>query len=161
MESSSGYEQELQNYIDSEKAAVKLAFYVGELLYDKGIELVLFRNHLLDITNSEIINLHNYAEKVVGKIIFIYTTSALAEELFSMELAPAKIDIGRLAYELVQEGANFESKRAFLSDKLSGALEASAAPIEPRDVILYGFGRIGRLAARELIKQAGKVNNYD
>jgi len=26
----------------------------------------------------------------------------------------------------------------------------------PRDVVLYGFGRIGRLAARELIKQAGK-----
>ena len=26
----------------------------------------------------------------------------------------------------------------------------------PKDVILYGFGRIGRLAARELIKQAGK-----
>ena len=25
-----------------------------------------------------------------------------------------------------------------------------------KDVILYGFGRIGRLAARELIKQAGK-----
>ncbi len=156
MESSSGYEQELQNYIDSEKAAVKLAFYVGELLYNKGIELVLFRNHLLDTTNSEIINLHNYAEKVVGKKIFITTTSALAEEIFAMELAPAKIDIGRLAYEWVQEGANFESKRAFLTDKLSGALQASAAPIEPRDVVLYGFGRIGRLAARELIKQAGK-----
>ena len=40
MESSVGYEKELQNYIDNEKAAVKLANYVGELLYNKGIELV-------------------------------------------------------------------------------------------------------------------------
>jgi len=71
MEASVGYEKELQNYIDNEKAAVKLANYVGELLYNKGIELVLFRNHLLDTTNSEIINLHDYAEKVVGKKIFI------------------------------------------------------------------------------------------
>ena len=66
MEASSGYEQELQNYIKNEKAAVKLANFVGELLYNKGIELVLFRNHLLDTTNSEIINLHDYAEKVIS-----------------------------------------------------------------------------------------------
>ena len=70
MESAVGYEKELQSYIDNEKAAVKLANYVGELLYTKGVELVLFRNHLLDITTSEIINLHDYAEKVVGKKIW-------------------------------------------------------------------------------------------
>ncbi len=118
--------------------------------------MVLFRNHLLDTTNSEIINLHNYAEKVVGKKIFISTTSALAEELFAMNLAPAKIDIGRLAYEWVQEGANFETKSGFLTHKLADLIDSNAAVIEPRDVVLYGFGRIGRLAARELIKQAGK-----
>ena len=59
MESTVGYEQELQNYIDNEKAAVKLANFVGEWLYTKGVELVLFRNHLLDITTSEVINLHD------------------------------------------------------------------------------------------------------
>ncbi|MDG1914829.1 MAG: glyceraldehyde-3-phosphate dehydrogenase [Crocinitomix sp.] len=156
MEASVGYEKELQNYIDNEKAAVKLANYVGELLFNKGIELVLFRNHLLDTTNSEIINLHDYAENVVGKKIFITTTAALAEEIFSMDLAPAKIDIGRLAYEWIQEGSNFDSKKDFLSNKLTDLFEDSDNKIEPRDVVLYGFGRIGRLAARELIKQAGK-----
>jgi glyceraldehyde 3-phosphate dehydrogenase len=116
MEASVGYEKELQNYIDNEKAAVKLANYVGELLYNKGIELVLFRNHLLNTTNSEIINLHDYAENVVGKKIFITTTASLAEELFSMDLAPAKIDIGRLTYEWIQEGDQFETKKDFLSN---------------------------------------------
>ncbi|WP_070137015.1 glyceraldehyde-3-phosphate dehydrogenase [Crocinitomix algicola] len=156
MESSVGYEKELQNYIDNEKAAVKLANYVGELLYEKGIELVLFRNHLTDTTNSEIINLHEYAEKVVGKKIFISTTAALAEALFDLELAPAKIDIGRLAHEWVQEGDKFNSKKDFLSNKLADLLGNTDHKFEPRDVVLYGFGRIGRLAARELIKQAGK-----
>ena len=28
--------------------------------------------------------------------------------------------------------------------------------MQPKDVVLYGFGRIGRIAARELITQAGK-----
>lgn len=156
MESSVGYEKELQNYIDNEKAAVKLANYVGELLYDKGIELVLFRNHLLDITNSEIINLHDYAEKVVGKKIDIKATSALAQELFGMNVPPAKIDIGKLAYEWIQEGSTYGSQREFLDNKLGSLVSSNDNQIEPRDVVLYGFGRIGRLAARELIKQAGK-----
>ena len=119
MESTVGYEQELQNYIDNEKAAVKLANFVGELLYTKGVELVLFRNHLLDITTSEVINLHDYAEKVVGKKIFISTTAQLAEEIFNLELAPTKIDIGRLAHEWILEGDNFSSKAEFLNNKLS------------------------------------------
>ena len=156
MESTVGYEKELQSYIDNEKAAVKLANYVGELLYSKGVELVLFRNHLLDITTSEIINLHGYAEKVVGKKIFITTTAHLAEVLYSMELSPAKIDIGRLAYEWIQEGDKFASKTDFLKAKLGSLVDNRDFNIEPRDVVLYGFGRIGRLAARELIKQAGK-----
>ena len=156
METSVGYEKELDNYVKNERAAVKLARYVGELLYEKGIELVLFRNHLVDITTSEIINLHNYAEKVVGKKIYITTTSALAEEIYNLDLAPAKIDIGKLAYEWIKESDNYNSKSDFLNDKLKGFDKSGDNNIEPRDVVLYGFGRIGRLAARELIKQAGK-----
>ena len=156
MESAVGYEKELQNYIDSEKAAINLANYVGKLLYDKGIELVLFRNHLTNISTSEIINLHDYAEKTVGKKIFITTTSALAEELFNLDIPAAKIDIGKLAHEWIQEGDNYDTKGNFLTDKLSEIIDAGAHTFEPRDVVLYGFGRIGRLAARELIIQAGK-----
>jgi glyceraldehyde 3-phosphate dehydrogenase len=156
MGTSVGYEKELDNYVSNERSAVKLARYVGELIYDQGIELVLFRNHLVDITTSEIINLHNYAEKVVGKQIYISTTSELAEEIFNLNLAPAKIDIGKLAYEWIQEGNNFTSKTEFLKNKLGAMMNGGDQNIEPRDVVLYGFGRIGRLAARELIKQAGK-----
>jgi len=156
MESAVGYEKELQNYVDKEKAAVKLASKVGELLYEKGIELVLFRNHLVDTTTTEILKLHDYAEKVVGKKIYTKTTSALAEEMCKMDLPAAKIDIGKLAYEWIHENENFDSKAAFLESKFSGFFSDDSHQFEPRDVVLYGFGRIGRLAARELIKQAGK-----
>jgi len=151
-----GYEKELQNYLGDEKAAVQLSRYVGELLFDKGIELVLFRNHLVDVTISEVINLHNYAENVVGKKIFVTTTAALAKEIFGLDLSPAKIDIGKLAYEWIQEGDAFSSKEDFLRKKLGGMVDNGDFNLEPRDVVLYGFGRIGRLAARELVKQAGK-----
>lgn len=156
MESIVGYEKELNAHIKRERAAVVLASKTGELLYDKGIELVLFRNHLLDVTVSEILNLHEYARKVVNKPIDIFTTSELAEELYKMDISPAKIDIGKLASEWLAEQAKYASKADFLADKLKGFDSNASGEIEPRDVVLYGFGRIGRLAARELIKQAGK-----
>ncbi len=156
MESVIGYEKELKSHIERERAAVKLQSKVGELLYDKGVELVLFRHHLTDVTISEILNLHEYAGKVVNKPIDVFTTSELAEEILAMSLTSAKLDIGKLASEWLAEKENYSSKSSFLSSKIGSLNSGSENGTEPRDVILYGFGRIGRLAARELIKQAGK-----
>lgn len=156
METAVGYEKELKSYVEKERAAVKLASKVGELLYDKGIELVLFRNHLLDTTTSEILNLHDYANKVVHKPIDVETTAELAEALLNLNMVPAKLDIGKLASEWITEGTAFASKTDFLRSKLGKFETTGGDGFQPRDVVLYGFGRIGRLAARELVKQAGK-----
>ena len=156
MEASFGYESELKQHVERERAAVKLSSKVGELMYEKGIELVLFRNHLTDVTISEILNLHEYAKTVVNKSIDVFTTSQLAEVLMTLDLAPAKLDIGKLAYEWIESNGAYASQEDFLSEKLADFVAGKAQSIEPRDVVLYGFGRIGRLAARELIKQAGK-----
>jgi glyceraldehyde 3-phosphate dehydrogenase len=156
MENGQGYELELKSHIERERAAVKLQSKVGELLYEKGIELVLFRNHLTDVTISEILNLHEYAKQVVNKPIDVFTTSELAAEISTMDIVPSKLDIGKLASEWLHEQASYAFKKDFLNKKLGGFSSASSEAVEPRDVVLYGFGRIGRLAARELIKQAGK-----
>lgn len=151
-----GYETELNEYIKRESAVSKLVHNIGRLLYDKGIELVLFRNHMVDRSISEILNLHDYAEKIVHKPIDPYTTSELAEEIYNLPIKPSKLDIGKLANEWLTEG-NGQSKSDFLKNKLGFCMEGATGPeVEPKDVVLYGFGRIGRLAARELIKQAGK-----
>ena len=120
-----GYETELKTHVARERAAVKLTSKVGQLLYDKGIELVLFRNHLTDISVSEILNLHEYARNVVNKPIDIFTTSELAEEILKLDLAPSKLDIGKLASEWLAEEAKYASKADFLNDKLSGIGQAT------------------------------------
>ena len=142
-------------HIKKERAAVKLQSKVGQLLYDKGIELVLFRQSLIDVTISEILNLHEYAGEVVNKPIDVFTTSDLADIILSSYIVPSKLDIGKLASEWIVEQDAYSSKADFLTFKLKN-LKDSSSEISPRDVVLYGFGRIGRLAARELIKQAGK-----
>jgi glyceraldehyde 3-phosphate dehydrogenase len=156
METAIGYEKGLKSHIEQERAAVKLQSKVGELLYDKGIELVLFRHHLIDVTISEILNLHEYAGQVVNKPIDVFTTSELAEIITTLEIPASKLDIGKLASEWLAELGQHASKTEFLNGKLGDLKRNGDSEIEPRDVVLYGFGRIGRLAARELIKQAGK-----
>ncbi|MFM7682690.1 MAG: glyceraldehyde-3-phosphate dehydrogenase [Bacteroidota bacterium] len=156
METAIGYEKELKSHIEQERAAVKLQSKVGELLYDKGIELVLFRHHLTDVTISEILNLHEYAGQVVNKPIDVFTTSELAELITTLDIPASKLDIGKLASEWLAENGKYASKTDFLNNRLGSLKGDGNNEIEPRDVVLYGFGRIGRLAARELIKQAGK-----
>jgi glyceraldehyde 3-phosphate dehydrogenase len=150
------YDDEFKNYLDQEKAAEELLSSIGRLLYDKSVELVLFRNHLVDRSVSELLNLHKYAIEVVKKSISIYDTSEIANELLKMDLSPSKLDLGLLASQWQEEGKNFQSKSDFLNNKLAKFIGQSSNELIPRDVVLYGFGRIGRLCARELVKQAGK-----
>jgi len=154
LEKKATYEAGLKDYVDREKSAVDLLNSVGQLMFGHGVELVLFRNHLLDINTSEVIKLFNYADTVVHKPLNIAATADLARAMLSLGLAPSKIDIGRLSHEFTLAGK--VSATDFLKDKLKDFIGLDKHKFHPQDVVLYGFGRIGRVAARELIKQAGK-----
>jgi glyceraldehyde 3-phosphate dehydrogenase len=148
------YETQLVDWIEQEKAAIELIGIIGHLWFEKSVELVIFRNQLIDRSASEIMNLHQYANDVVKKPIDINVTLQLARELTKLDLVPSRIDIGKLSAELSQEKK--DDPRAFLISKLGNFIGHDKFQLNPKDVVLYGFGRIGRLAARELISQAGK-----
>ena len=150
----SSYDHQLKNWINKEKLGVDLLNSVGTLMYDKGIELVLFRNQLLEIGVSELMNLFSYANKVVGRKTDIEIATIFANKMLSMNLAPSKIDIGLLVAEYIESSS--DNMEVFLENKLDHIINPKNQINKAKDVILYGFGRIGRLTARELIKQAGK-----
>ncbi len=149
------YQIQLNDWIKQEKAAIDLINAVGKLWFEKSIELILFRNQLFDKSASEIMNLHLYAKNIVKKPISVYETVAISNEILNSKVGAGRIDVGKLAFEWDQEKLNYTSLTDFINDKLKGMLGVPN-PVVPKDVILYGFGRIGRLAARELIAQAGK-----
>jgi glyceraldehyde 3-phosphate dehydrogenase len=150
------YENQLNDYVNNEKSAVSLISSIGYLMYEKSIELVLFRNPLVDKGISEVLKLHKKARSISSIPVNINDTSALAAEIIKLNIAPSKLDIGKLAHEWSLEKDNFDTQADFLNNKLASFANTDDHNITPKDVILYGFGRIGRLAARELIKQAGK-----
>ncbi len=153
----SSYDELVQHRIAHEKLATQFIKAINDLWYDKGIEMVLFRNQLIDKRASEILSLHHYAGKIVGKPISIDATTALLETMLTLDLCPARIDIGRLASEWIESGNQPGSEMTFLQNKLAVFIGPdNMISITPKDVVLYGFGRIGRLLARELIAQEGR-----
>jgi glyceraldehyde 3-phosphate dehydrogenase len=150
------YEKELTFQADRRRATVEFIKNVSDLWYDKSIELVIFRNQLIDRNVSEILNLHEYAGQFVQKPISIFDTVEIAQAIAKIDLPPSKIDIGKLTYEYHLEENKHANVTSFVVDKLKDAKDSSG--ITPKDVVLYGFGRIGRLLARELMTRTGRGN---
>jgi len=149
------YEGELNNWISNEKLALELLNIGSHLQLEKSIELVLFRRKVFDKKISSIINDHDYAQKFSGLPITLALTTELIRSVAKLNLAPSRIDLGRLATEWLNEGKNFKGHDDFVAAKLKDFIGAEKKVLIPRDVVLYGFGRIGRLAARILIEHAG------
>ena len=60
------YEQEVSLQAKTRRATVEFINIVNHLWYDKSIELVLFRNPLIDKRAGEVLNLINYAKEFVA-----------------------------------------------------------------------------------------------
>ncbi|MDF4202742.1 glyceraldehyde-3-phosphate dehydrogenase [Maribacter sp. SA7] len=150
------FEKELAFQADRRKATTEFIKIVSDLWYDKSIEIVLFKNQVIDKNVSDIIHLHEYAGEFVQKPISIFDSVEILRSISDMSLPPSKLDIGKLTYEYHSDTNILNNVKSFVIDKLKSAQDFKS--IEPKDVVLYGFGRIGRLVARELMSKTGKGN---
>ncbi|WP_232297662.1 glyceraldehyde-3-phosphate dehydrogenase [Corynebacterium jeddahense] len=102
---------------------------------------------LVGVTDIDIIKAHRYARRIDEQELPLDETLPILRELVDMDLGTASIDLGRLAADFRTEGGEL---RPFLERELADVIGTSSE-LEARDVVLYGFGRIGRLLARILI----------
>jgi glyceraldehyde 3-phosphate dehydrogenase len=144
------------SWIEKKRSATELNFLIGELMYKKGVELILFRNSLNEVSISELLSLHAYAREFVGEPIHIETSTSIAKEMLNMSLELSKIDIGKLNGEWVRRQNDYKSISDFLNEELNSLKTGPDMDWQsPVDVVLYGFGRIGRLCARAIIDMTG------
>ncbi|MCB9032995.1 MAG: glyceraldehyde-3-phosphate dehydrogenase [Chitinophagales bacterium] len=144
------------NWVSNEKKAIQLLQIAGELWLEQNVELVIFRRTLVDSRTSEVLNNHEYASKYIKSPVTVDTTLCIAEAIAQLDLSPTRIDLGRLAKEWLEEKDNFNNDcLSFVKSKLSQSIGKEKRVLEPKPVVLFGFGRIGRLVARELISQQG------
>lgn len=147
---------EFQTWIEKEKKTLELMAIVGHLWLERSIELVLFRKTLVDIASSELLAIHQHAREISNKDISIFDTLEIAKAIKSSNSAPSRIDIGTLAAQWTDSHYQYATVYDFVMRRLAAHIGKDKHSIEPKDIVLYGFGRIGRLIAREIITQTGK-----
>ena len=142
----------MSNWTSKEKSALELINVAGTLWLDKNIELVILRRNIADARYTEVLNNKEFAKGHLNLPISIELFVAIAKAITHLELAPTRIDLATLATQYLNENAT--DINAFVVEKLK-EYGKEKRTIKPIDVVLFGFGRIGRLAARELIQQYG------
>lgn len=151
--SNQNYEFSLNKWIEEEKIAIEFINVLTKLFYDKSIELTYFRTQLFDRSASIVLHRHSYSERLISKQLDIKVSLDLAIAIYSLKIPPTKIDIGKLNMEFTDINNEVKDPKEFVKLKLGDFINKKPAYNKPVDVVLYGFGRIGRLVARELIIQ--------
>ncbi|WP_067541742.1 glyceraldehyde-3-phosphate dehydrogenase [Nocardia crassostreae] len=144
-----------------EASAEAMIPIIGRLYREKGVTILLHSRSLVNKSVISILRTHRFARQIEGEELSIEETLPFLEALTQLDLGPSKIDLGRLvmAYRTDADGRSIpEFTAAVLADVTDGN---KAEPQGPRDVVLYGFGRIGRLVARLLIEKTGSGNGLN
>jgi len=134
-----------------EELAERMIPHIGALHRDRGVVTSIHGHRLVGLSATGILAAHQRAQSVGHERIDVADSLAVVEALRAIAPAPASIDVARLISSR-PAGADLESH---LRDQLTAVLGAPREDAEDRDVVLYGFGRIGRLLARILISHAG------
>ncbi|QOL25010.1 glyceraldehyde-3-phosphate dehydrogenase [Thalassotalea sp. LPB0316] len=128
---------------------------IGQLYRNKGIEISVYGRPLVTATPIDIIKAHKSVALHEESKLRLRESFPFVEALNKMSLAPARIDVGKLAYNYLFKGdANGLSIEQYLEKELAD-IQKSSDDNGAQDVVLYGFGRIGRLLARLLIEREG------
>lgn len=128
---------------------------IGRLFRDKNVVVIMYGRPLFEKSPIDILREHRWVRKIEESTLSIRDSFPLLQQLTKMELRPCRIDLGKLAVKWVRMGRPPELGE-FLQEQLQGIEDLSEHVIErPQDIVLYGFGRIGRLLARLLIERAG------
>lgn len=128
---------------------------IGQLNRERNVGLYMYGRSLVNRSVIDIMKAHRRVRQVEHNELSEFETWPLIKELAKLNLGPSHIDIGKLAVKYMESGDGV-SAEDFLRSELSAAVGMEHKPLpQPQDVVLYGFGRIGRLLARLLIEKTG------
>ena len=132
-------------------------------LYRHGIHVMIYGQSLVNKSAVNIMHAHRFVRQIEGNEFSELESFPLLERLSKMNLPDCEIDIGELAIRCPffnDLKSNPDSIDNFLNEQISFKGININRPKKPQDIVLYGFGRIGRLMARMLIQTTGPGNYY-
>ncbi|MGQ4275883.1 glyceraldehyde-3-phosphate dehydrogenase [Pseudidiomarina sp. E22-M8] len=148
----------LQSWQERQEYAELMQPFIGRLYRNYGVEILVYGRSLLNVDTINIIKAHRLIRRHEGIKLRLRESFPFIEALSKMKLAPARVDLGKLAFNYLHKdagkGASIEE---YLHRELVDIVD-KVDEIPAQDVVLYGFGRIGRLLARLLIERNGSNN---
>ncbi|MFE4195275.1 glyceraldehyde-3-phosphate dehydrogenase [Paenarthrobacter sp. NPDC056912] len=145
----------LDKWMGREALAEAMIPVIGRLYRENNVVTSIHGRSLINKSTMNILKAHRFARRMSNTELLLEETAPLLNALSELELGAAAIDIARLTEKFRAEG-NGASLDDFLRDELAEIVGKRGADNRTStDVVLYGFGRIGRLLARILIEKAG------
>ncbi len=128
-------------------------------LYRRNVVIYI---HGVPLYNQSVIDLmkaHRFVRQIEHNEMSEFETHPILEILSHLELSPAHIDIGRLTSNYMgdSEGLAMQDYVEHYCRELLG--NKDDVRHSPTDVVIYGFGRIGRLVMRLLVEKIGGGQN--
>ncbi|MFE4950135.1 glyceraldehyde-3-phosphate dehydrogenase [Leifsonia sp. NPDC056665] len=148
------FESHRAAWVAREVQAEQLIPLIGRLYRDHGVVTSIHGHRLINLSATGVIAVHDRARELGHEELTLQETATVLTALLGIAPAPASIDVARLAMSV--RGLDDAHVEARVRAELDNAHSTYAAG--PTDVVLYGFGRIGRLLARILINHAGNGN---
>ncbi|MFE4693111.1 glyceraldehyde-3-phosphate dehydrogenase [Streptomyces sp. NPDC056749] len=151
-------EDSFTNWKTREEIAESMIPIIGKLHRERDVTILLHSRSLVNKSVVSILKTHRFARQIAGAELSVTETLPFLHALTALDLGPSQIDLGILAaaYRSDDRGLSVDD---FTAEAVAGATgENKTERREARDVVLYGFGRIGRLLARLLIEKTGSGN---
>jgi glyceraldehyde 3-phosphate dehydrogenase len=132
-------------------------------LYRHGVHIMIYGQSLVNASPIEIMKAHRFVRQIEANELSELETFPLLERLSNLDLPDCEIDLGELTmrcpfFEELPD--NPDKIDDYLMEQLDVTSLSSSRPSEPQDIVLYGFGRIGRLMARLLVQTTGPGNYF-
>lgn len=148
-------ERYFKDWKKREEIAEKMIPIIGSLYREHGVVTTVYGRKLVNKSTIDILRAHRFARQILENEISVRDSFPVLEAVSKLELAPGRVDIGKLTVRYQSQAVEL-SVDDFVRQELAELNTGQSSVLtEPRDVVLYGFGRIGRLLARILIEQAG------
>jgi glyceraldehyde 3-phosphate dehydrogenase len=123
---------------------------IGKLYREKNVIVAVFGRSLVNRSVIQILKHHRRVRMIAGDLSVV-DTWPLLQALTELDVSNVLVDLGKLAIEAKEKGVDaVELLKQTLAPAVGKKLDR-----KPTDVVLFGFGRIGRMLARLIIEDAG------
>ena len=133
-------------------------------LYRNGINILIYGKSLVNESPVGIMKAHRFARQSDNNELSELETHPLLEYISTLNPQDCEIDIGEIAvkcpfFDDIKD--NISEIPNYINSELESVINKdSSRPSEPKNIVLYGFGRIGRLVARMMTQTTGPGNYF-